>query len=58
MFEHCSMVILGHDGTPVVSNSTAFARRKKGYFIKNPNLAKRKVVLKSAPSYEHKRKLM
>ena len=58
MFEHCSMVILGHVGTPVVSNPTAVARKKKGYFVKNPNLAKRKVVLKSAFSYEHKRKLL
>jgi len=56
--KHCSMVILGHVGTPVVGNSTAVARKKKGYLIENPNLGKRKVVLNSAPSYELKRKLL
>ena len=49
MFEHCSMVILGHVGTPVVSNSTAFARRKKGILLKIQTWQNEKLFLKVHP---------
>ena len=46
MFEHCSMVILGHVGTPVVSNPTAVARKKKGILLKIQTWQNEKLFLK------------
>ena len=45
--KHCSMLILGHVGTPaVVSNSTAVARKKMGILLKIQTWQNEKLFLK------------